>query len=84
MIKIAYFVSALVVFSIFSAIGYMVMTGGVDATFQSAISTRFDTLISPLVEWAGAGPIGAGLILIGSALAGYLLFGKHGGGERQY
>lgn len=74
--KIKSLLSALVVFVLFSALGYVIMTGGMAKYGDHPKALALDAFFSPLVNLFGPGITGATFIIIGSIIAGFALFGN--------
>lgn len=76
--KIITFCLAVVVFILFSAIGYAVMTGGMAKYSDVALAEAVDRLFAPVISLTGSGIAGGAMIIIGSIISGVALFRKTG------
>ncbi len=74
---------ALAVFAVYSALGYVIMAGGLPGAFWSGFSGRVREMSAPAVGLIGPGITGGAVIVLGSILAGYILFGKAGVEDEQ-
>ena len=75
--------AALAVFLVFSALGYAIMAGGFPGAFWTDFTERVRQISAPATGLIGPGFTGAAVILLGSALAGYILFGRTGVEDEQ-
>lgn len=66
----------LVIFVAFSAAGYVIMAGSFPGAFGTGFSHQINQLSAPLTNSFGRGMTGGTVIILGSLLAGYILFGK--------
>ena len=62
------------VFLGFSALGYVIMAGGFPGALWSDFTATIRSLSAPVVGLLGAGVTGGSIIVLGSVLAGYILF----------
>jgi hypothetical protein len=83
MMKLVNLGAATAVFAGFSALGYVIMAGGFPGAAWTGFTERIKAFSAPAVVLIGPGVTGAAIIITGSILAGYILFGRTGVEDEQ-